>query len=255
MSKKFFKMMLTASTIAFTLLGVEKMAWAMWEELEPSEKLEITTLHMVGHRAMTVTNTVESPHYGNIEHTYQSKKMKWCPTCNYLINDACVKKSILNRLEILEAVVNKIKQESASNPIPEIQEVNNRLKILEEGFKHHKLLTQEIQQQEREEYSRTKQEEEVRFLSVKEEKAKVNIILKPDEEGKSLLSTVKSLREIKLQHEKTIKKLSTETEELTDTIKEMMKVIGIKTDDFSDCSGNIFAKKCLERLRNVVEDI
>lgn len=32
-------------------------------------------------------------------------------------------------------------------------------------------------------------------------------------------------------------------------IREIMAVIGIKTDDFNDCTGEIFAKKCLDRLK------
>ena len=83
----------------------------------------------------------------------------------------------------------------------------------------------------------------------KEESQKHNLIL-PIEESGSLFSTVKSLRQTKLQHEGIIKNLNEEAEESTEIIKKMMKIIGIKTDDFSDCTGNIFAKKCLDRLNH-----
>ena len=77
-----------------------------------------------------------------------------------------------------------------------------------------------------------------------------NNLISPIEESGSLFSTVKSLRQTKLQQDETIKNLNEEAEESTEIIKKMMKIVGIKTDDFSDCTGNVFAKKCLDRLNH-----
>ena len=71
---------------------------------------------------------------------------------------------------------------------------------------------------------------------------------RPDEEEHSLLSTISSLRTIKLQHEKTIRSITEDAEETAEVLRKLMIVVGIKTDDFSDCTGSIFAKRCLDRL-------
>ena len=52
---------------------------------------------------------------------------------------------------------------------------------------------------------------------------------------------------------KTIKNLNEESEKSIEIIKQMMKIVGIKTDDFGDCIGSIFAKKCLDRLNEKKE--
>ena len=91
------------------------------------------------------------------------------------------------------------------------------------------------------------QQEEENNQEIQQQRDKLVV---PIEGVESLFSTVKSLRQIKLQHEGIIKNLNEEAEESTEIIKKMMKIIGIKTDDFSDCTGNIFAKKCLDRLNH-----
>ncbi|MBY0293116.1 MAG: hypothetical protein K2W92_07515 [Alphaproteobacteria bacterium] len=76
----------------------------------------------------------------------------------------------------------------------------------------------------------------------------------PIEEENYLFSIDKPHRQTKLQLEETIKSLNEEAEQSTEIIKQMMKIVGIKTDDFGDCTGNIFAKKCLDSLINKKEE-
>lgn len=143
----------------------------------------------------------------------------------------------------------------------EVEKVNERTQRLETEFRTAQELEfsqrAQVERRKREdkEQSQRVQEENIRDLSAKEEKIKPHIVPETDEEENSLFSIINSLKKIRLHHEETIKNLNEEAEKSTEIIKKMMKVIGIKTDDFSDCTRNIFANKCLERLNDELGNI
>ncbi|MBL8677153.1 MAG: hypothetical protein JNJ47_07030 [Alphaproteobacteria bacterium] len=290
MLKKLFRTIFAASTISLALLGGTGLAWSMWEELEDIEKRAVMSYHHpvidtphchhpAYDRAWLTT------YYSKIKNcsvcVYEIEKInaqKDVQNRLIALEDTVKTTSKSLRVEVLEQQLDAQKNEIQSllfankalqhrvQKIELIQDKEEQVilipandKIIPIGandeqtnsFVQQKLLAEEIQQREQE--RRRKHEETTEKIRIpetsNEQESRNNLIPSIEEKG-SLFSTVKSLRQIKLQQDETIKNLHEEVEESTKIIKKMMKIIGIKTDDFSDCTGNIFAKKCLDRLND-----
>lgn len=155
-------------------------------------------------------------------------------------------------LERIENTINIIPVQSNQSKL-KAEEINERLQNLETT-----VLNATTQKQENREKDENRKQLTSELFQNNEKKSNnnntknyvKNNINSSTEEGGSLISTVKYLRKAKIQYEEQIKNLNEEAEESTEIIKEMMKIIGIKTDDFSDCTGNVFGKKCLDRLKD-----
>lgn len=118
-------------------------------------------------------------------------------------------------------------------------------------------LSLQTKQLEKEKEIANLNEEKQTFKKFEEKMTQENDSLKKEKDD--LLSSIGILKKNQEDKEKEITELTEERTKLyaltadgdktAEIIKEMMKVIGVNTDDFTDCSGNIFAQKCLDRLK------
>ena len=76
-----------------------------------------------------------------------------------------------------------------------------------------------------------------------------------EKEKEEIILSINSLKKTQEEKEKEINKLQEEREKTTGYIKEIMKVIGVETKDFGDCTGEIFVKKCLDKLKSEIKSI
>jgi hypothetical protein len=77
----------------------------------------------------------------------------------------------------------------------------------------------------------------------------------PIENKGSLIATVNAFRKAKSEYENIIKKQNEELEESSKIFKDMMEIIGVNTEGFNDCTGIVFARKCLEHLKKEMESL
>ena len=219
MLKRFLKTIAVASIITITLYGGRGKLSAMWDEENIEDKYEQLRIHRDEH-----TSKIRTSIPGKGLQKTESE------VCGQLFNGK--KRPDLKEDPLRLQKITQILNSCSNCTIMHSEKllINNQLKINKKE--------EEIQDKK----------EQVITQNSNKDNATTSIF--PIEEGESLFSTVKSLRQTKLQHEGIIKNLNEEAEESTEIIKKMMKIIGIKTDDFSDCTGNIFAKKCLDRLNH-----
>ena len=248
-------------------LGTTETTREMWEELfqgeDEKKKESFLKYHYINHVSVKHYNEKKSgplPYvssggrslYQLMDLTKQpelNNKMNQisrnCITCNTKIQRFLDRKKKSAIQEQIENTINVIPVKPDSFKL-KVEEINERIHrqetvALNTNFIQERELEERGKRESKEQFQR-EQEENIGSLSAKEEKIKPHIIPESNEEENSLFSTISSLRQIKLYQE--------EAEESTEIIKKMMRIIGIKTDDFSDCTGNIFAKKCLDRLND-----
>lgn len=240
MSKRFTKTVV-ASTISLILLGVKENAWGMmgWRALDEEDKKSMIEMHQghLGHKPGSPDFLVTMAacrywHQMDRYHNSEDAAMRDCRICRESIG-SMVEKTRRRREKIHEKCLNQIRKQDLKEENEELRNSGIKNPVIEEGTD----LVSTIQ-----ELRKINIQSEEKINNLDAEKESLNILIL------TLNNKIKDLKE----ERNSLYSLTTEQDQSTEIINEMMKIIGVNTDDFSDCTGNVFAQKCLDQLKSTM---